>query len=278
MRDQAHRLRRLVSRVATSEHGAVRGKQLVLTGCKGGVGTTTLLINLAVALRKQEQRVLVVDANPSRGDVATLLRLSVASDLEDVIEGRHAIRQILLGGPMGIEVLPSFGARDGAVGAKVLQLIRQLDLVAHTFDWILIDAGCCPATAELLWPTSDQAIVVTTTDYVAITDAYALIKAMHRKRAASNVASIINRATPEQPAHDAQRRLIESCRRFLRLDLAVLAGVPACEHIADAANTSGRPAICSQPHSPAMQAIGKVADQLASVDMGTNNFNPVPLA
>ena len=251
-----------------------RARQVVLSGCKGGVGTTTLVINLAIALRRHDARVLVVDANPTRGDVATLLRLNAESDLDDVINGRNALQQVMQSGPNGIQVIPSVGVYDGTVGAKVLQLVRHLDTVAHAFDWILIDAGCCPTTAEMLWSSSEQAIVISTTDYVAITDAYALIKAMTRKQAVSRVATIINRSRHEQQSADVQRRLAESCRRFLRLDVSLLDAIPDCTDIADAAN-AGRPVVCSHPLSPSAKAIVSVADQLTSVDVATNDLNPL---
>lgn len=277
MQDQAHRLRRLVSRVASVEQDSSRARQVVLSGCKGGVGTTTLVVNLAMAMRKQRKRVLIVDANPARGDIATMLRLNASSDLDDVTEGRQSLRQVLLEGPLGVQVVPGGGVRDGAVGAKVLQLVRQLDAVSHHFDWIFIDAGCCSAMAEFLWPTSDRAIVVGTPDFVSITDAYALIKSMCRKRVAAQVAAVINRGRDVQATEEAWQRLSESCRRFLQLELVALDGIPECPSVREAVD-SGRPVLCSHPRSHAVQAIHSVAEQIASVDIALTDFNSMSFA
>jgi flagellar biosynthesis protein FlhG len=236
-----------------------------------------LAVNLALALRRQKQRVLLIDANCMRSDVATLLRLQTYSDLGEVTEGRRTLRQLLVEGPLGIQIIPSLGGHDGSLGARVLQLVRHLDSVACQFDWMLIDAGCCPLSAELLWPTSDQAVVVGGADFVAVTAVYGLIKSMHRKRAISQVATVISRSRSREHAEQARQRLTESCRRFLQLELPVWEPIPECAEVQSAEN-AGRPVLCSHPTSHAVQAITRISQQLASPKCAPDDLSSMPVA
>ncbi|MEX0818879.1 MAG: AAA family ATPase, partial [Pirellulaceae bacterium] len=78
MIDQATELRKLVLR-------AMRGRAvttgppprlMVVTGGKEGAGVTTMAVNLSVTLAEQGQRVVIVDADPHRSDVASLCGLN----------------------------------------------------------------------------------------------------------------------------------------------------------------------------------------------------------
>ena len=66
MDDQAKELRQLVRQHARhdTDDGNPRPRRVVVTSGKGGVGTTTVAVNLAVALARQGPRVLLVDAAP----------------------------------------------------------------------------------------------------------------------------------------------------------------------------------------------------------------------
>ncbi len=273
MHDQAYRLRDLVSRTSLGGHEATRRAcRLVLSGCKGGVGTTTLAINLAVALRHHAERILLIDANEERGDVAAICRLRGSQDLDDVLAGRGSMQQVMLTGPVGIQIVPRFGLRDGQASSRLNLLDRHLHSVAHRFDFILVDAGCSPGLAEYVWPLADQAIVVTTTDAVAVMDSYALMKAQSRKNALTQVSLVVNRAARDEVASDVHRRLAESCRRFLQMDLQMLGSVPTDIHLTDSA-AAGRPVVTWQPGVASSVAIANIAERLTSLNVPANHVN-----
>ena len=272
--DQADKLRRLVSR-SLSVDRPPRGRLTVLSGCKGGVGVTTLSLNLAVALRSLVGRVLLIDCCPLRGDLASIYRIKGEYDIDDLVAGRCGVRDAITLGPAGIQVIPRFGIRESMSPTSCWQLLRHLDEVSHEFDQIVIDAGSCPAVAEVLWPAANSAVVVTTTDQVSFTDAYALVKSMINKNVnAGRIAFGVNCYRDQRRAMDVQRRLRRSCQQFLDLEVGPLGCIPQDEHW-ETAVMEARSIACARPVSPASTAIYDIARQLATGPVDSNDLNHV---
>src|SRR5207249_2569842 len=78
---------------------------LVFSGGKPGVGATTLTVNLAVALASDAQRVVLIDADLYRADIAARCRLPDGPGIGDVLTGRKGIHEALQLGPGGLQVL-----------------------------------------------------------------------------------------------------------------------------------------------------------------------------
>lgn len=266
MQDQASKLRRLVSRIASVEEARSRARLIVLSGCKGGVGTTTVAINLAIGLRKFASRVLLLDANPARGDVAAMCRLNGFKDIDDVLSGRDSIEQVMIAGPAGTQIVPRFGILEGARCANGRQLVRCMDSINHAFDFVVVDAGSCPLTAESLWMAADHAVVVTTTDNVAIMDAYALIKSIARMQSIPSIGCIVNMFDDVALADDVTDRLVDSCKRFLELRLQEFGSVPADPGV-PLAMSYGRMVTCASPDAPSSIALIEIARAFASADL-----------
>ena len=96
MHDQANELRNLVLRARASLQCAVPPPRLiVLTGGKGGVGTTTVAINVAVSLGQLGKRVVLVDADLRRGDVAAMCGLKEDYNVADVMSARRTVHEVL---------------------------------------------------------------------------------------------------------------------------------------------------------------------------------------
>ena len=192
MEDQATKLRRLVSRMESVDGKRTRACRVVISGSKGGVGATTIAIGLAVALRKHAQRVLLIDANPQRGDVAATCHLKAAADIDDFLSGKLSLSECVSTGPGDIQILPRFGANLGPWGATTRQLARQVNSWSAGYEYVIVDAGSCPLAAEMLWPLAEFATIVTTPDTLAITNAYATIKSLAAQRVVSELRYLVN--------------------------------------------------------------------------------------
>ena len=149
-------------------------RKIVVTSGKGGVGKTTLAVNLGVALSKRGERVIVCDADfgLNNADVVAGVENLVTYDIVDVIEGRCRAEQALVRHPdyVNLYLLASHSAPERYISPQALKLV--LDGLAQKYDFILID---CPAGIDEGFhravATADEALVVTTPHLPSLRDA-----------------------------------------------------------------------------------------------------------
>jgi flagellar biosynthesis protein FlhG len=281
--DQAAELRKLALRClsAVSVDGGPAPRLLVLSGAQGGVGVTTLAMNLAVALARRGQRVVLVDADLYRPDIATLCGLQERGNVADVLTGRREVRDVLQAGPGGIQVLP--GAWAPASPADYSEtgqrrLLRQLDSLLESADAIVLDAGSgASKVTQRFWQAAAEVVLVATPDAVSLMDAYATLKRVSDRRRARH-SLIVNQAADRAAAEDAYRRIECSCRRFLGLGVELLGYLPNDPQV-PAAGERSAPIVLSASAAPAAQALEGIAARLANrtahpVTIGINALSP----
>lgn len=269
MIDQASELRRLVLATPREAYAGscVPLRLLVLTGAKGGVGTTTLAVNLAVALADHGARVVLVDADVQRADVTNLCGLSDYRGVADVLASRRDIHEVLLRGPAGIQIVPGVWAPgDGSGFSEKTQyrLLRQLRGLGRHAEWVLVDVGHgSPEVVRRFWQAADEVLMVTTPDNVSVMDAYATLKSLLGETVSPCLRLLVNRSTSEDEATDVHRRLDQSCRRFLGREIRLLGQIPADEAVPAAAQQH-RPLLSQDSTSTAALAVIQTAARLLS--------------
>ena len=229
--DQATHLRSLVNQSATWEPQADRPRIITLCAGKGGQGSTTVSVNLALALAERGRRVVLVDASLSRPDVANLLRIDPAFSILDVLSGQRNVHEALTPGPGGIMVLP--GAWDAARGNQMVTPL-ELSRLRHEFerlgrhaDVLVLDAGNTntPALAEF-WRMADLVLTMTTTQPLALMGTYALIKSLHTEALHSTLVTLVNQSSDEDLAERITDRIQEATQRFSGRAIEAWPGIP----------------------------------------------------
>ena len=117
---------------------------ICVTGGKGGVGKTSVSVNLAVAMADAGRHVLLLDADLGLANVDVLLGLTPRFTLADVIEGRCALQDTLLEGPHGLAIVPAAsGKRKMAElsAPEQVGLIRAFSELDRDLDVMVIDTA-----------------------------------------------------------------------------------------------------------------------------------------
>jgi flagellar biosynthesis protein FlhG len=273
MNDQANLLRQLVRHEAASRSDARRGARLVVVVAgKGGVGATTISVNLAAALSTGGSGCVLVDGNPHGADATTLCGLDAHYGVSHVVAGWRTAQETLLEGPGGIRVLPAVWDREyddqwtERAQSRLIEELRDLDRVptSHAAAFVVVDAGCgLGAVLGRFWRAADLVLVVTTPDPLAIMDAYAAIK-VHAEGAAAPVHVLVNQATDTQQAAEVHQRLARACHRFLGLDVCDAGYVPILPRNAERAPGDNL-FVLHRPESTAARCLDRVAQTIVGL-------------
>jgi len=238
---------------------------LCITSGKGGVGKTSLTVNLAFALVKKGDRVLVVDGDLGLANVDVLLGLSVKRTIRDVLDsGVDPLESVIYLEP-NLGVLP---ASSGVPEMVTLgpedqnRLGNVLTTLSRHFHYALIDtaAGIGPS---VLWFNRfvNRNIIVLSPDPASLTDSYALIKILSRDHNRKNFHLIVNLANSDREGLQAYETLEKVAKKYLNLDLQFLGTVPDDRSVHKAVR--GRyPFIQKTPQSKASQALFDLADRI----------------
>jgi flagellar biosynthesis protein FlhG len=259
--DQATELRALVREVASSRAPSdARARRIVVFGGKGGVGATTIAVNLSAALAREGQRCLLCDA--AGGDIALQLHLEPRHTLADVLAGNCGLEETILRGAAGMQIVPGgheMSSLHDAAEHAWNRLLAQLPRVALLPEIVVIDAGNRPdALARQCWQAADRVLLVSTAETAAIMNAYASIKLLNDPARSASIALLVNRSRSELAADEAQRRLAHACRRFLGLPLRSVGTVPKDINVAQCA-ARGEPFVLAAPECAASAALRQAA-------------------
>ena len=124
------------------------GKLISVIGSKGGVGTTTISVNLAVTLAEQENNrsVAILDMNTLFGEIPLFLEISpkyhwgeITKNIERLDE--TFLMNVLSKDSSGVNVLPSPGYLNGHQAPTPKIMERLLNLMKQMFDFVIIDCG-----------------------------------------------------------------------------------------------------------------------------------------
>ncbi len=264
--DQATDLRALVRQVATAHApAAIRPRRLVVFGGKGGVGTTTIAMNLAVALAQQGQRSVLCDA--AGGDVTLQCRIEPRHTLADVLSGIRTLAHVMQPGPAGVQIVPS--TRDSLRWHDTAEhawsrLMAQFAALSPLPEVVVIDAGSQPdPLARQLWQAADRVLLVSSVETAAIMDAYASIKLLTDPTRSTSIALVVNRAPRESTADEAEQRLAQACRRFLGLPLRSVGHISEDSAVQECA-VRRAPFVLSMPACQASLQLRQVARALGN--------------
>jgi flagellar biosynthesis protein FlhG len=243
----------------------VNTKTICIASGKGGVGKTTLSINLAMALVESGRRVLYFDADMGLANAQIGLGSQSILNIGHVLNNLVSLPEIVLKTPHGIDLIA--GASGLAELASVNQIeaaniIRQFSSLPDEYDVLIVDcaAGISPSVLSFM-EGCQLRVVVGTSDLSSIADAYGLIKVMVGDLGLSDFFFLPNLVENERQGARLFESMNKVVQNFLSVKLNYAGSVPK-EPLVDASWRKSTPLVKLAPTSVMTTAVRKVANAL----------------
>jgi len=270
MTDQAATLRVIHGNRPPGISNVISQRALAISGGKGGVGKSTIALNLAIAYAQAGTRTLIVDTDLGMADLNLLLGVAPDRSLLDALGG-GSIEDVLVSAH-GIKLLPALNGSyllatiGPAAQRRVLEMVASL---ADQFDTLVVDiaAGIGQTQTAFAGATTDT-IVVVNPEPLSMADAYACLKVLATEQQVKHAFVVPNRVSSRAQADELTARLRALVDRFLDLELTALPSIPADPVVGEAAQI-GVPLLVHRPDSPAARAIRQLTRALASLAPST---------
>jgi flagellar biosynthesis protein FlhG len=250
---------------------APRARITAVTSGKGGVGKTFVSANLAAALARQGQRVLVLDADLGLANLDVMLNLAPKLTLHDVISGKCVLDEAIVPAPGGFSALLAgsgmveYSRMTPEVRDQLLQIIEQ---VAPRYDRVLLDTGAGISDVVLYTVSlADDVLVVVTPEPTSMTDAYATIKVLATTQGRRELRVVVNQTRVLGEGRAVRGQLQQVVDRYVNpglsspVRLELLGQVPLDIAVRDAV-LRRQLLFETLPGSPAALAVAAVATRL----------------
>lgn len=266
VKDQASSLRELVKQNEAREKRS--SKIISIASGKGGVGKSSLCVNMGIALTTLGYKVLVIDADFGLANVDVMLGVNTPYNMGHLLRREKTMDEIIQEGRGGVRFISG--------GSGVFELLqmdeRQLDNImkdlqrlSEPVDVILFDLGAgINDNIIRLIEASTETLVITTPEPTAILDAYALVKTIVKESGQENIRLVMNKCESKKEAQTATDGFIQVIKRHLSADVKPLGYVLYDKNVVDSIK-SQTPVMLTYPNSVTANNISDIARALMNI-------------
>ena len=208
-----------------------RLRVISVTSGKGGVGKSSIVLNLGLTLAKEGRRVLILDADVGLANIDVMLGVRPDRNISQVLKGEARLADVIIPGPFGIRLMPggSGFSEFSALGqSEKLIFLAEVEQLGEDIDYVLIDTSPgIHSNVRFFNSCASEIIVVANSEPTSITDSYALIKVLNFSQRMKRFSLLINNVATEKEAKGVYRKLAGTAERFLNISLSYLGFLPS---------------------------------------------------
>lgn len=274
--DQAAKLRELIKNQNNPKSLA---RVITVTSGKGGVGKSSVSVNLAMQLRRLGKRVVILDADFGLANVEVMLGIRPQYNLADLMFKGKSLNDIITQGPEGIGFISGgsgIAELINLTSEQVVSLAQKLSELDQFADVIIVDtgAGISDNVMEFV-AVSQEVLLVATPEPTSITDAYALLKTLNKRNEDSGRMTVKLVANKVENDIDGQKlcdKLNIVVKKFLDINLEYLGSVTMDISVTKAVMQQ-KPFSIVFPNSAASKSVQAIAHKLCGQEANINTGN-----
>jgi flagellar biosynthesis protein FlhG len=235
---------------------------VAVTGGKGGVGKTSVSVNLATACAAAGKRVMLLDGDLGLANVDVFLGLSPRYTLAHVLNGERTLEEVIVDTPQGFQIVPAASGVTAMANmglAEHLGLVRAFSSIANQLDMLIVDTAAGLSHSVMQFSQAAQHVLVVICDEPAsITDAYALVKVLSRNHGVRRFRVLANMTRSPGEGSALFEKFERVAARFLDVVLEYVGEIPEDSYMRRAIREQ-RPVAECFPSSPSGRAFKNLA-------------------
>lgn len=240
---------------------------IAVSSGKGGVGKTTLTVNMGIAMARQGKSVCLFDADTNLANINILLRETPLYTLQHVLDGEKTIAEIVVRSH-GISLIPGasgitdFNTLDQHAQLRLLKALSELE---HQYDVILVDtsAGIHDNVLDFI-QAAQQMIVVVTPEPTSLTDSFSLLRMLRKRQYRKRINVVVNQAESELGARQVFKRFSAAVAKYIGYHPAYL-GYVSRDPLVSSAVCSQVPVRVYRPQTLASICFDRLGRSLTSL-------------
>jgi flagellar biosynthesis protein FlhG len=258
MTDQAQNLRDMAKTVKKP------AKIITITSGKGGVGKSSLALNMAISLSRKGKRALIIDSDFGFSNIDVMLGVKTKYDLLDVIQQGMDIREIIEQGREGVQFISGGSGLYELTkldGNQMMDIVGNLSCIEDIADTIIFDTGAGVNDNILrLVHASNETVIITTPEPTALVDAYALVKIIKEKVEEPTISLVLNKTSSLREALTVADGFIRMVNRNLDLNIRSLGYIMRDDYMQKAIKMQV-PILVSYPKCTASENIDALSER-----------------
>ena len=248
---------------------------IAITSGKGGVGKTTIAVNLSIALKKISSEVFLLDTDLGMANSHVLLGVNPEHSISDVINNKKKISEIIVPSKSGVQLISGGTASNNLLNVenkKRYSILNQID--SHLKDQndvkLVVDIAAGAEDNALVFAMAcDRVVIVIIGEPTSFVDSYALLKAIFSKSSFKNYCIVVNQVKDEDQGKDLFNKFQKITTRFLDVNLHYVGSIKNSSKIRKSI-IDRVPIVSEEPKSDISQSFLSVAKNI--YDTPTNEW------
>ncbi len=216
-------------------------QMIAIAGAKGGVGRTTLAVNIAWSLAKTGFRTILMDGNLGLGNDDILLGLCPETSVKDIFEKGKGLEEVAIAIRPNLMLIPGSSGDFDTANANSLAvegIFYDLENSFASSPYLIVDteANLSERTRHLL-QCADHVVIVLTPEATSLANAYATAKmlAARSMKNGSKVSILVNQIRSDLEGQESFDQLSRLCKKYLGFSPEFLGTIPFDEKVREAA-------------------------------------------